>query len=240
MSNSADKLILALDGMDKCAALQLVEQIPGLRWVKVGLELFVSSGPEVIVDFRKRDVRVFLDLKFHDIPVTMEGACLQAARTGAEMITVHSCAGINALKAAKAAVVQGSGEAGHPIPTLLGVTVLTSWAQNRFAKELFIDQPLDERVQCLARLAADAGLDGCVCSPQEVGSLRKNFPNSFELVTPGIRLKGSDIGDQVRVKSPSEAISEGASRIVVGRPITCASDPEMAFNDFCRELKLVQ
>ena len=130
---SADRLIVALDGMNQFEVFHLVDQLPNLKWVKVGLELFVNAGPEVVTSLRDRGVRVFLDLKFHDIPITMSGACRQAARTGAELITVHACAGIHALKEANIAAFQGAEEAGFPAPTLLGVTVLTSWNSKRLS-----------------------------------------------------------------------------------------------------------
>ncbi len=232
----ADKLIVALDGMEKSEVFELTNKLQKLRWVKVGLELFVSAGPEVIFDLRERGLRVFLDLKFHDIPVTMAGACRQAAKTGAELITVHACAGVNALKEANAAAANGAALEGLCAPTLLAVTVLTSWEAKRFASELFIDQPLEKRVQFLAQLAADAGLGGSVCSPLEVEALRKLFPPPFDLLTPGIRTKGLDFGDQARVMSASRALKAGATRLVIGRPITQANDPIGAFESICREL----
>ena len=144
MNNPSDKLILALDGMDKSEVFCLINQLPDLKWVKVGLELFVSAGPEVVTFLKEKGVKVFLDLKFHDIPKTMSGACRQAAKTGAELISVHACAGIDALKEANASAIQGASEMGFPKPTLLAVTVLTSWESERFANELLITQPLAE------------------------------------------------------------------------------------------------
>ena len=133
---SAEKLILALDGMDRDEALQLIYRLPGLKWVKVGLELFVAAGPEILVDLREKGLRVFLDLKFHDIPSTMAAACFKAAALGAELITVHACAGSKALADAHHAALKGALELGLPAPILLGVTVLTSWDQKQFSKEL--------------------------------------------------------------------------------------------------------
>jgi len=235
--NSAEKLILALDGMDKSEVFHLVEKLPNLHWVKVGLELFVKAGPEVVFELRESGLRVFLDLKFHDIPVTMAGACREAARTGAELITVHACAGLNALKEANVAAAQGALEVGCSAPTLLAVTVLTSWDSKNFARELGIDQSLEQRVDSLAQLAADSGIGGCVCSPLEVKSLRKLFPEPFYLVTPGIRDKGLNYLDQKRVMTPSEALNSGATKLVIGRPITKAIDPIVAFENICLELE---
>ena len=134
--------------------------------------------------------RQFLDLKFHDIPATMAGACRRAAALGAELITVHACAGSEALKAAEAAAVDGAQRAGQPTPTLLAVTVLTSWEEQRLQRELAITQAIAERVPALAQLSATAGIGGCVCSPLEAAALRSQHPEPFALVTPGIRPKG--------------------------------------------------
>ena len=236
-ANPADQIIVALDGMAPDQALAFSVQVEGLRWVKVGLELFVQAGPEVVAQLREQDLRVFLDLKFHDIPATMAGACRRAAALGAELITVHACAGSEALQAAQAAAVEGAQSAGLATPTLLAVTVLTSWEEQRLQRELAISQGIAERVPALAQLSATAGIGGCVCSPLEAAALRAQHPEPFALVTPGIRPKGAALGDQARVMGPAEAISAGASQLVVGRPVTCANDPSAAFTACCRELR---
>ena len=217
-------------------ALAFAASIPELRWVKVGLELFVAGGPEVVRQLRQQGKRIFLDLKFHDIPATMAGACRSAARLGAELITVHACAGSEALQAAQAAAVESARDAGQPEPTLLAVTVLTSWEAARFATELAIDEPIPQYVPRLAQLAAAAGIGGCVCSPLEVAALRAAHPEPFALVTPGIRPAGSARGDQQRVLTPAEAIAAGSSHLVIGRPITAAADPAAAFSQCLQEL----
>ena len=232
----ADRIIVALDGMAPQQALAFSRQLEGLRWVKVGLELFVQAGPQVVAQLREQGLRVFLDLKFHDIPATMAGACRRAAALGAELITVHACAGSEALKAAQAAALEGAQAVGQPAPTLLAVTVLTSWEEQRLQRELAIAQGIAERVPALAQLAAQAGIGGCVCSPLEAASLRQQHPQPFALVTPGIRPKGSAVGDQARVMGPAEAIAAGASQLVIGRPITKAADPSEAFAACCAEL----
>jgi len=235
-SDPADRLIVALDGMDAERALALAAAVPQLRWVKVGLELFVAAGPPVVQRLRDQGKRVFLDLKFHDIPVTMAGACRSAAGLGAELITVHACAGAEALAAAQAAAGAGSAAAGLPVPTLLAVTVLTSWEQQRFADELAIAEPLERYVPRLAQLAARAGIGGCVCSPLEVAQLRADHPAPFHLVTPGNRPAGAPLGDQLRVMNPAQGVAAGASQLVIGRPITAAPDPAAAFAACCAEL----
>ena len=233
---AAERIIVALDGMAPDQALAFSRGVQGLRWVKVGLELFVQAGPEVVAQLRDQGLRVFLDLKFHDIPATMAGACRRAAALGAELITVHACAGREALQAAQAAASEGAQASGLASPTLLAVTVLTSWEEQRLQRELAIDQTIAERVPSLAQLAASAGIGGCVCSPLEASSLRAQHPEPFALVTPGIRPKGSAVGDQARVLGPAEAIAAGASQLVIGRPITKAEDPSAAFAACCAEL----
>tara|TARA_Y100001968_G_scaffold332409_1_gene390467 strand:+ start:2131 stop:2859 length:729 start_codon:yes stop_codon:yes gene_type:complete len=232
----AEKIILALDGMSKEESLLLVSKIPKLCWVKVGLELFVRAGPELISVLRDKGKRVFLDLKFHDIPSTMSKACRQAAMTGAELITVHACAGRKALVAARNGAMQGAIESDFPSPTLLAVTVLTSWTPDDIAEDLLIDQPLNERVLTLAQLALSSGIGGCICSPMEVKKMRQLLPEHFELITPGIRLKGEDLNDQKRVMTPSDAISSGASKIVIGRSISRSNSPCLTFEEICHEL----
>ena len=217
-------------------AMAFTQSVPELRWVKVGLELFVAGGPAVVQQLREQGKRVFLDLKFHDIPATMAGACRSAARLGAELITVHASAGSAALGAAQAAALESAAAAGLPAPTLLAVTVLTSWEQARFASELAIGEPLAAYVPRLAQLAAAAGIGGCVCSPLEVAALRATHPEPFALVTPGIRPAGAALGDQQRVLTPAQAVAAGASQLVIGRPITAAPDPAAAFAACCLEL----
>ncbi len=233
---AAERIIVALDGMAPEQALAFSRSVQGLRWVKVGLELFLQAGPDVVAQLREHGQRVFLDLKFHDIPVTMAGACRRAAALGAELITVHACAGSEALRAAQAAACEGAQAAGLATPTLLAVTVLTSWEEQRLQRELALSQTIAERVPFLAQLAASAGIGGCVCSPLEAASLRVQHSEPFALVTPGIRPKGSAVGDQARVLGPAEAIAAGASQLVIGRPITKAEDPSEAFAACCAEL----
>jgi orotidine-5'-phosphate decarboxylase len=234
----AQQIILALDRPDAASALELVGRIPGLRRVKVGLELFTAAGPDVVGELRDRGLGVFLDLKFHDIPATMAGAVRSAARLGAEQITVHAAAGGDGLAAAQAAALEGAEAAGVVPPTLLAVTVLTSWDPVRFEAELAISEPIERYAGRLAELAAAAGIGGVVCSPLEVAALRTAHPEPFTLVTPGIRPAGSASGDQARVLTPAQAIAAGASALVIGRPISAAEDPAAAFAACCGDLKV--
>ena len=231
-----EKLILALDQMSEIEMFCLLDRLPDLVWVKVGLELFTLLGPEVIYKLRDLDKKVFLDLKFHDIPMTMAKACYQAAQTGAELITVHASAGIKGLRESNQSAIKGANDAGLPPPTLLAVTVLTSWDQEGFAQELAINQTLSERVSFFAQLAFDAGIGGCVCSPMEVNQLRNSFPEPFQLITPGIRSLGVNLDDQVRGMTPHKALNAGSSKLVIGREITRASEPDKAFKRICAEM----
>ena len=235
-AEAAEKIIVALDGMAPEQALEFAAGVEGLRWVKVGLELFVQAGPGVVARLREQGLRVFLDLKFHDIPATMAGACRRAAALGAELITVHACAGSEALQAAQAAAMEGAQSAGLATPTLLAVTVLTSWDEHRLQRELAMSQGIAERVPALAQLSASAGIGGCVCSPLEAAALRAQHQEPFALVTPGIRPKGAAVGDQARVMGPADSIAAGASQLVIGRPITKAEDPSALFAQCCAEL----
>ena len=233
IDNPSEKIIIALDGMDKTNVFNLLDTIPEIIWVKVGLELFVSEGPDVLSILRDKGKKIFLDLKFHDIPTTVARACFAASQTGAEFISLHTCAGIKALKMANEAVHEGAAKVNLEPPKLLGITILTSWTSESFASDLSINQSIDQRVKHLAEIASKSGLGGCVCSPREVQSLRKVHPEAFELVTPGIRSLGSDVNDQSRVSDVSEALKMGASKLVIGRAITKSNDPAYMFKSFC-------
>tara|TARA_Y100001968_G_scaffold154355_1_gene141001 strand:- start:583 stop:1308 length:726 start_codon:yes stop_codon:yes gene_type:complete len=233
---SSEKIIIALDGMDKKNVLNLLEKIPEIIWVKVGLELFVSEGPDVLSILRDKGKKIFLDLKFHDIPTTVARACYEASQTGSELISVHTCAGIKALKMANEAAHEGAAKFNLKPPKLLGITVLTSWTPESFASDLLINQPIDQRVNHLAEIASKSGLGGCVCSPKEVKFLREVYSDTFELVTPGIRPLGADVNDQSRISDASQAIKMGASKLVIGRAITQSNDPANMFKIFCNKV----
>ena len=234
----SEKIILALDGIDVNQAISLTKQIPEACWVKVGLELFMRAGPDFLSILRDQNKRIFLDLKFHDIPNTMANACRHAVKSRAELITVHCCSGSKALLAANEAAIKAAIEFSLPTPILLGVTVLTSWNSNDFSNDLLIKETIMQRVQLMAELAFKSGIGGCICSPLEVAQLRQKYPEPFQLITPGIRLPGDKLNDQERVLTPSEAIKLGASKLVVGRPITKARNPSDAFKRFCDDLIL--
>ena len=236
INKSSEKIIIALDGMDKSNVFNLLEKIPEIIWVKVGLELFVSEGPDVLSILRDKGKKIFLDLKFHDIPTTVSRACFAASQTGAELISLHTCSGTKALKMANEAVHEGAAKVNLRPPKLLGITILTSWKEDNFRSDLLINQSIDQRVKHFADIASTSGLGGCVCSPREVKTLRKVYPETFELVTPGIRSLGSDNNDQSRVSDASEALKMGASKLVIGRAITQSNDPAYMFKSFCDKL----
>ena len=232
-NNPCEKIIIALDAMDKDDVFNLIENIPEVIWLKVGLELFVSEGPDILSILRDKGKKIFLDLKFHDIPTTVARACFAASQTGAEFISLHTCSGMKALKMAKDAANEGAAKVNLIPPKLLGITILTSWTQESFISDLLIDQSIDQRVKHLAEVASNSGLGGCVCSPREVQFLRDIYPENFELVTPGIRPLGSNVNDQSRVSDASEALKMGASKLVIGRAITQSNDPAYMFKSFC-------
>jgi orotidine-5'-phosphate decarboxylase len=217
------RLIVALDVSDAAGAMALVNRLEGnCSWFKVGLELFIAAGPAVLEPLLKRGHSVFLDLKLHDIPNTVAGAVRSAAALGVKMITVHAAGGPAMLAAAQDALT-GLAEP----PQLLGVTMLTSMDQAQL-KAIGLDRTPAQQVALLAAMGMAAGLRGFVCSPQEVAALRSLTGPEGVLVTPGIRPAGAVRGDQQRIASPADALRQGASYLVVGRPITQAADPAEA------------
>jgi orotidine-5'-phosphate decarboxylase len=218
-----NRLIVALDVPSASAALELVHRLEGTcNWFKVGLELFVSAGPSILEPLAARGHSIFLDLKFHDIPNTVAGAVRSASSLGAKMLTLHAGGGPAMLAAARGAI-EGIADP----PELLAVTVLTSMDAPQ-CSAVGIDHSPARQVELLARMGHAAGIRGFVCSPQEVNALRALTGPTGVLVIPGIRPAGSDTGDQKRVTTPSEALRQGASYLVVGRPITQAPNPAEA------------
>ena len=231
--NLEDKIILAIDGLDIYEAKELLKRCPNIKWVKVGLELFTREGPSVIKILKDLNKKIFLDLKFHDIPNTMSAACYEVSQLGVDIISVHSSAGSKALAISKNASLDGAKVANVNPPYVVGITVLTSLSKEEFQNDLDRKNSIEENVVKLAKLSFDAGLDGCVCSPWEAKILRSMYKNNFELITPGIRTKIENKDDQNRIMTPYEAINNGASKLVIGRAITKAKDPNKAFLDIC-------
>ncbi|WP_143780177.1 orotidine-5'-phosphate decarboxylase [Leptolyngbya sp. 'hensonii'] len=230
-----NRIIVPLDVPDQARAMALVDRLPEVSFWKVGLELFVSSGPAILPLLKERGKRIFLDLKFHDIPNTMAGACRSAARYGVDLITVHAAAGKVALRAAQAAVLEAT-PAGAPVPNLIAVTLLTSLSSRALAFDLKVPLELPEYALQMALLAQECGLPGAVCSPEEVAQLRQTCGADFLLVCPGVRPTWAEQGDQTRSLTPAAALQAGASYLVIGRPITAAPDPVAAFNRIGEEL----
>lgn len=218
-----DRLAVALDFPSAALALDCVDRLDGsVRWLKVGLELFCAAGQPLVETLRKRGFAVFVDLKLHDIPNTVAGAVRTLATTGAGLLTVHASGGAAMLEAAaKASAGLRDG------PRLLAVTVLTSMDAGQLSGVGIADSP-GAQVLRLGRLAAACGIDGLVCSAEEIGALREGLPAGTMLVVPGIRQAGEAPGDQRRVATARVAIERGASMLVVGRPITQAPDPGAA------------
>ncbi len=221
-------IIVALDLPDAAAAIRLAERLtPVVGAFKIGKELFTAAGPEIVRRFRAAGAPVFLDLKFHDIPSTVAKAVETATRLDVQMITIHASGGRTMMAAAEKAAQETAKSLGHPAPLVLGVTVLTSMDASDLV-EIGLTAPPVAQVERLAKLAIQAGLRGLVCSPQELSALRKILPAETQLVTPGIRPHDSEKGDQKRTLTPKEAITAGASWLVIGRPITGAADPRAA------------
>ena len=228
-----EKIIFAIDGLDIFEAKALLKRCPNIKWVKVGLELFTREGPGVIKVLKDLNKKIFLDLKFHDIPNTMSSACYEVSKLGVDIISVHASAGSNALMVSKNASLKGAKLANVNPPCVVGITVLTSFSSKEFQTDLDRKNSIEENVIRLAKLSFEAGLDGCVCSPWEAKILRSIYKNNFELITPGIRIKIQNKDDQNRIMTPYEAINNGASRLVIGRAISQAKDPNKVFLDIC-------
>lgn len=228
------RVIVALDYPSANQALAFVDRVrPEMCGLKVGKELFVASGPQLIDRLIMRDFKVFLDLKFHDIPNTVANACRAAANLGVWMMNVHASGGPKMMRAAVAALSDIPKERR---PLIIGVTVLTSMDQDQLSA-VGIDRAANVQVANLSKLAEDCGLDGVVCSALEVAALRTMRKPEFLLVTPGIRPAGSDAGDQVRIATPAGAVMAGSDYLVIGRPITEAPDPVAALEAINAEVQ---
>jgi len=221
-------IIVALDVPDLDAALRLVGELaPVVGAFKVGKELFVSAGPEIVRRIRATGAAVFLDLKFHDIPNTVARAVAAAVRLDVQMLTVHTSGGRAMLQAAEKSAQESAVRLGRSAPLVLGVTVLTSLDGSELA-EVGLEPNVGRQVERLATLAVKAGLRGLVCSPLEITALRQRLPSEIQLVTPGIRATDATADDQKRTMSAPEAIAAGASWLVVGRPLCTAPNPRAA------------
>ena len=219
------ELIVALDVNSRQEAVEKVKAIGDpVGFYKIGLELFTAEGPDVVKAVKDLGKKIFLDLKFHDIPRTVERAVKSGGKLGVDLMTIHSVGGKAMIRAAADAAAE-FGDAG---PRILAVTVLTSLDQTDLADVGIAGRTPAEQVAAMARFATENGAHGLVCSPKEVGALSKALKAGTLFVTPGVRPAGAAVGDQKRVATPAEAVRDGATHLVVGRPILAAEDPVAA------------
>lgn len=224
-------LIVALDVPTLKEMEETLNRLPdSIEWYKVGLELFCAEGPAVLEPLKKRNKKIFLDLKLHDIPRTVANAVTTAARHGVDLMTVHAIGGRAMLEAA----AEAARGCTNP-PKLVAVTTLTSLSQDDFS-DLGIARTVPEQALALGDLAISSGIDGMVTSAQEAGMLRARFPEAL-LVTPGIRMPGGDVADQKRVATPGFAVRQGATHLVVGRPILLAENPQQSADAVFADMK---
>lgn len=238
MNAVENKLIVALDVETADEARRLVDSLRGIAGMfKIGSQLFTAAGPDLVLEFIKAGEKIFLDLKFHDIPNTVAAAGVEATRLGVAMFNVHAVGGSTMMRRTAAAVAECAEREGLVPPAILGVTVLTS-SNDTTLEEIGVREKPDEMVARLAQLAAHSGLDGVVASAREVSLVRDAVTKpGFIVVTPGVRPAGTDNDDQARVMSPREAIAAGADYLVVGRPIIAAPDPARAAQQIIDEMQ---
>ena len=233
-------VIVACDFAGAAECLEFLEHFrkeDRLPYVKIGMELFYAAGPEMVRTVKERGHKVFLDLKLHDIPNTVEKAMAVLARLGVDMCNLHAGGAIPMMEGALRGLTAGAADAGLPRPILLAVTQLTSTSQEVMERDIRIHEPVADVVCAYAKNAMTAGLDGVVCSPLEAGMVKDACGKGFLTVTPGVRFADGDKGDQARVTTPEKAKEIGSDYIVVGRPITAAPDPVAAYRrcvaEFC-------
>ena len=225
-------VIIACDFDSAEKTFAFLDKFEGKKpFVKIGMELYYAEGPEIVKEIKRRGHKIFLDLKLHDIPNTVKKAMAVLSRLDVDMTNLHASGTKRMMEEAIAGLTRPDGSR----PMLIAVTQLTSTDQESMENDLLIKEPIDQVVMHYASCAAEAGLDGVVCSPLEAGKVHDRCGKSFVTVTPGVRFADGDIGDQKRVMTPAEANRIGSDYIVVGRPITAAEDPVAAYERCCRE-----
>lgn len=228
-----ERIIIAADVATRDEAMQLMEQIGEKAiWYKIGMQLFTSEGPQIVKEFKNAGKKLFLDLKFHDIPNTVFGAVSSAAAIGVDMLTIHTCGGTEMMK--KAAEARDKAGTGLKI---LGVTLLTSIDEATAKNELRLSIPAQGYVLQMADMAASCGIDGVVASAQESAPIKQQNGSKLWVVTPGIRPVWASKDDQARIKTPAQAILDGSDQLVIGRPITGAQDKKQAFQMIIDEIE---
>ena len=227
------ELIVALDVASVPEVKRVVDLLgDAVSFYKIGLELFSAEGPSVVDTVKARNKKVFLDLKLHDIPRTVERAVKAGAALGVDLMTVHAVGGRAMIRAAKEAALS----VGEGAPKILAVTVLTSLDQSDLT-DIGVTRDVGAQVEVMGEFAFANGADGIVCSPREVLHMRTLLGSDVLLVTPGVRLAGGDVGDQKRVATPAQAVRDGSTHLVVGRPILEAADPRAAALEFVRQME---
>ena len=236
--NASERLMVALDIGTAGEAKALAEKIgETVTWYKVGMELFYAEGPKIIEMLKEKQKKVFLDLKFHDIPNTVAGAVRSVSELGVDMCNLHACGGREMMLRAMDANKEASAKKGKSPAKLIAVTILTSIDQRVFQTELGFSGEIHEKVLNWAELVKEAGLDGVVASAHEAEMIRRRCGGDFLIVTPGIRPKSTEVNDQKRVMDPAQAIKKGATHLVVGRPITKADHPAQAAEIILKEME---
>lgn len=229
-------VIIALDFKDRAETFAFLDKFTEEKpFVKIGMELFYGEGPDIVREIKERGHNIFLDLKLHDIPMTVKKAMKNLALLGVDMTNVHAAGTIEMMKYALEGLEEGAREAGRERALLIAVTQLTSTSEERMQKELLIGASINDTIVKYAENTKSAGLDGVVCSPLEAKMVKDACGKDFLTVTPGIRYPGAEVQDQVRVTSPSDAKAIGTDYIVVGRPITKAEDPVAAYRKVCAD-----